>query len=196
MTKKSEPLALADLFTAFNQFPKERARVSAIVAAAWVDDALKALLEVYLSRDQKIASNLLRFDAPLGNFGVRIKLAYLLGLIDSDIRSDLDSIREIRNEFAHVRTRVSFKTERVVAKCNSLKSVQGFEPLFKRRSTSRERFMFSALIVAHLLISLSNRAKPPEPLADGSLRLLRNIAGLPSFHNLIAKINELEMGEA
>jgi len=49
-------------------------RAAAIMAAAWVDDSLSAVLSVYLSRDGKMTDRLLGFRGPLGNFGARIHL--------------------------------------------------------------------------------------------------------------------------
>jgi hypothetical protein len=40
-------------------------------------------------------------DAPLATFSAKIRLAYALSIFGSSTRDDLDTIREIRNAFAH-----------------------------------------------------------------------------------------------
>jgi hypothetical protein len=83
------------------------------MAAAWVDDSLRSCLEAYLARDSRIAKGLLGPDQPLGSFGVKIKVAYLLGLIDDEMRADADVIRSVRNDFAHFRSRISWSDRSV-----------------------------------------------------------------------------------
>jgi hypothetical protein len=42
-----------------------------------------------------------RESGPLGTFGTKINLAYLIGMFGSRVRSDLHYVRKIRNAFAH-----------------------------------------------------------------------------------------------
>jgi len=193
MTKKLASPTAVELQEAFSQFSNERPRASALMAAAWVDDALRAVLQAYLSRDHATASALLRADAPLGSFGVRIKIAFLLGLISSEARADLDSIREIRNQFAHVRTRVSFKTDKIAVKCKRLHAAEVLRDFVKRPLHNREKFLWSAYFIATILIRLSVSAKPPGPFPDlyqDYARSLRRISKSPAFETFIAAINE------
>jgi DNA-binding MltR family transcriptional regulator len=74
----------------------------AIVAAAVVEDALEHLIHCRL-----VAVSNTRLDSlfgrmkPLSTFSAKIELGLTLGLYDDNLRSVLDMIRDVRNEFAH-----------------------------------------------------------------------------------------------
>jgi hypothetical protein len=77
------------------------ARVCAIVWGATVQERLQRALKARLIRDSKHTKQLLRYDGPLGNFGLMNDLAHAIGLISEDMWNDLECVREIRNRFAH-----------------------------------------------------------------------------------------------
>ncbi|MGA3949196.1 MltR family transcriptional regulator [Ralstonia nicotianae] len=99
----------------------ETDRGAALMAAAFIDDRLKILLERKLVAAPKIVSPIFEFNGALGTFSSRIDMAYLLGLLPKNARQDLHAIRKIRNEFAHTASPISFDDERVAGKCNALK---------------------------------------------------------------------------
>jgi hypothetical protein len=53
--------------------------------------------------------------APLGTFSAKIAVAYALGVVTTETRSQLDQIRRIRNTFAHAMLRVSFNDRAIAA---------------------------------------------------------------------------------
>lgn len=131
------------------------------MAAAWLDDALELLLVRVLSRDEKITKELFGFDRPLGTFSTRIKLAFLLGLISDDTRQDLETIRELRNELAHVRGRLSFTDVDVQRQCASLRVYTVFAQYSRRPSkAARQRFVISAYLLTTAFLSLADTATP------------------------------------
>lgn len=69
--------------------------------AAFAEDTLELLLLAYL-REAKQAKELVNgFNAPLGTFSARIKAAFVLGLVRKDDYDTLETLRKIRNHFAH-----------------------------------------------------------------------------------------------
>jgi DNA-binding MltR family transcriptional regulator len=90
-------------------------RAAAIVAAAFLDDILKDALEAFLvpatstSEDKKLFGG----QGPLATFSSKIVLAHRLGLISDWERQAVDAIRLVRNEFAHVTSDISFRTQTV-----------------------------------------------------------------------------------
>jgi DNA-binding MltR family transcriptional regulator len=102
MAEKQESPSLSSFREAAATFEKESDRGSALIAVAWVDDALEACLKSRFRDEKTIVDSLLRQDGPLGSFSSRIKTAYLLGLITASLYSDLERMRGIRNDFAHV----------------------------------------------------------------------------------------------
>ena len=90
------------------------------MAAAYLDDRLKALIELRLVSDPKIARRAFDFNGPLGSFSSRIDFAYLLGVIPKNARADLHKLRGIRNSFAHESGPLDFKDEVISQKCEGL----------------------------------------------------------------------------
>lgn len=87
-------------------------RAEALTSACDLQLALQGLLQAAMVDDPKIAK---RFKDPGGpfTFAAQIKCAWAFGLIDGNLRKDLDCIREIRNQFAHDNEQRSFSTNPV-----------------------------------------------------------------------------------
>lgn len=79
----------------------ESDRAIAIVCAAIVENRLTAVLKAGMKQEERVLSELFRPSGPLGSFGTKIRLAFLLNLIHDDIYKDLLQISTIRNDFAH-----------------------------------------------------------------------------------------------
>lgn len=92
-----------------------------IVSGVELEEALGELLENFLV-DQKQSLHLLR--GPLNNFATRINLAYSLGLISQDEYSDLHTMREIRNRFAHGKQGRSFTDKDIKEFCDKLITIR------------------------------------------------------------------------
>jgi DNA-binding MltR family transcriptional regulator len=71
----------------------------AISLPAIIDNRLASILALVMRDDKKLLSELL--NGPLGNFGTKINLVYMLGIVKEDVYRDLRVIHKIRNEFAH-----------------------------------------------------------------------------------------------
>ncbi|MGP0091436.1 MAG: hypothetical protein ACLPKB_15980 [Xanthobacteraceae bacterium] len=94
-------------------------RTAGIVGAVVVEESLTKLLQSRLEPDQDFIRELFRASGPLGPFSVKINMGYLMGLYSKTARKELDTIKEIRNEFAH-RVARSFAFERIGALANNL----------------------------------------------------------------------------
>jgi DNA-binding MltR family transcriptional regulator len=138
-------------FLAFNHtLHRETDRGCALFAAAYLDKALSDLLYLSLVLDKKIEEELFEGTAPLATFSARIKLAYYLGKISVQCRRDLDTIRGIRNEFAHKADLLSFEDQSLAARCRNLK-------FSYHERTTRPRAHFTAA-VARLLATIQAAA--------------------------------------
>ena len=79
-------------------------RAVAIVCASLLENHLEQLLAKFLLPDAKKLDEMIsgnNISAPLGNFASKMKMCYLLGLISEEMYKDLDTIKKIRNKFAH-----------------------------------------------------------------------------------------------
>ena len=99
-------------------------RGAAIVAFSYLEDTLtKAIQSHLLNRKYKgeiIRNTLFRGAGPLATFSARRRLAYLLGFFGPKTYNDLERLAHIRNEFAHIHSRRSFKSQRIRGLCEAL----------------------------------------------------------------------------
>jgi hypothetical protein len=84
--------------------PQERGRGAVLVGAARVDAALERLLQAVLLPAPASTDPYFQPDRPLGSFGARITLAARLGLIEPPVEQALQTLRRVRNGFAHSTT--------------------------------------------------------------------------------------------
>lgn len=75
-------------------------RAAAIVAAAVLDDALRTLLGAAVVADHPAGIDVFAPGQELGSFMSRVKISFMLGLIDDSERKRLTLAAKIRNEFA------------------------------------------------------------------------------------------------
>jgi DNA-binding MltR family transcriptional regulator len=135
---------LVDLKEYFRLLRKETDRGCAMIVAAHLDDKLGELLRGCLIRDEEYEKEILRFfrpDGPLGSFSVRTKLAHYLNLISAQVRRDLDTIRYIRNDFAHKMEFEDFNTPSIKDRCANLQ-----HDLLDSQNP-RERFINTACVL-------------------------------------------------
>lgn len=80
----------------------ESDRALAIVSLAYIDDKMQELMSSAFVKDSPVALGKL-FDGfgPLANFASRLRIAAALGWISKETYAALESLRKIRNEFAH-----------------------------------------------------------------------------------------------
>ena len=83
------------------QMLEERGRGAVLVGVARVDAALERLLQAALLPPNGSTDSFFQPDRPLGSFGARITLAARLGLIEPAVAEALQTLRRVRNAFAH-----------------------------------------------------------------------------------------------
>lgn len=151
-----------------------------LTMAAFAEDTLELLLLAYL-REPKQAKELVNgFNAPLGTFSARIKAAFALGLIREDGHKTLETLRKIRNAFAHNWSGVSFDREDIVSLIKSLSRTrreehfhevaEAHEPSY--RAIVTEKFS-DVLIDIRILAKELNRSGRKAPLVMGESKLVR-----------------------
>ena len=95
-------------------------RSAVISAAACVEDQLTEVFKALLKRDDAVFQQLFRVGGPLGNFSTKIALGYLLGLYDLRKKKELETIKTIRNIFAHEQRAQDFGFDRCRDLANNL----------------------------------------------------------------------------
>ena len=97
-----------------------------LISAAYICEKLKEVLQAKIQQNpevpEKLIASLFNAHAPLESFAARIKFAFLLSLVDNYTFHDLETVREIRNHFAHDYARAAFGDENVSCLACKLKT--------------------------------------------------------------------------
>jgi hypothetical protein len=137
-------------------------RSTALVRSAYLQTALELLLREFMVDDAKAVDKLFGDNWPLGTFSSCIAIAYCTGLIGPKTRKSMDTIRSIRNDFAHTHAKLSFENQSFVDQCRNLYR-DVIEPIVGGEMRLSTRHIFAlvcCLIAAHVgvkLISSSHR---------------------------------------
>ena len=146
----------------------ESDRGVALIGAAYLDTALKCLLEASLAGGKTVANKLFEGpNAPLGTFSSRIAMAYGLGHIGPNYFQTLESIREIRNAFAHLRRSLTFEDleiRNLIVSTFKLPYVLPDPP--PDLSLMRNRYIWTTAMILGRLTYVQMHAKAPA-LPDG-----------------------------
>jgi DNA-binding MltR family transcriptional regulator len=145
-----------------------------LTIAAFAEDTLEQLLLDYL-REPKQAKELVNgFNAPLGTFSARIKTAFVLGLMRKDHYQTLESLRKIRNKFAHNWDGVSIDREDIASLVAQLSPSRRVEYLASEDDaceiSTRQRVvekMSDILIDLRMLAKSLNKRDIKAPLIMG-----------------------------
>lgn len=150
-------------------------RGAALLATVALEAALGLLLTTYLV---KLTSNedddLFRYPAPLSPFSNKIRIAYAMGLIDSEVRNDLERLREIRNAFAHTMHPILFTTPAIQAACAGLPNLGDFPDL--PVTNPKGLYLSIAIVVTMVCAQVSQQPWPRSalPITRASYTLIRD----------------------
>ena len=104
-------------------------RTVAIIAATIVEARLREVIERALVRDEAVEKEMFRTTGPLGMFAPKINLALLLGLISKQAWKDLNTMKNIRNRFAHYIDITDFQSQQIKDWCKNLDLIERhFQP--------------------------------------------------------------------
>lgn len=95
----------------------DRGRV--LISCSYLDDLLRQTLVAFFVDDERSGKLVSGFSAPLGTFSTRITAAFALGLITDREYRELETLRKIRNAFAHS-IHVSFGDQSISNLCANL----------------------------------------------------------------------------
>jgi len=93
---------------------------NAIVAASFVEDHLQRLIQSRMVSDKKVLEQMFGPNSALGSFSAKINLGFLMGIYSKNAWRELDTIRTIRNDFAHELAINSFDILSVRDRCAHL----------------------------------------------------------------------------
>ena len=105
-----------------SEFQSETDRGAALVGAALIDERLERLIKSHLLAGKEAESLIKGGNAPLGSLSTRIKISYCLGLITELEYRECETIRRIRNEFAHQVHGLNFSNNKIKDLCLNLQA--------------------------------------------------------------------------
>lgn len=114
---------------ALEALEKDSDRGAAIVAASYVEELLENKIKLLLRSDGDARNELteiFRSSGALGSFSAKIKMGFLLRLYEKICSKELDTIKNIRNEFAHSVNHLNFETDRIFDKIKNLRLIEGY----------------------------------------------------------------------
>lgn len=148
----------------------ESDRGCVLVAATAIEEALENRLRAFFKgtgdrQDPREIDSLIAFFLdrdplpPLGNFGVKIRLCYLLGLIDDAQYTQLKAMVKLRNLFAHFAEPVEITADDIESFTDpdkwgeNLREVYEFGPQWGASSSeARRRFILIAVLLRMSLL--------------------------------------------
>jgi DNA-binding MltR family transcriptional regulator len=149
---RDEP-SLGDVLFLIDYLDRVDDRIVTIIATTRLEDALEnAITSKMVDLSQSDYAELFRGDQPLATYSAKIKLAFALGLIGKQTRSELNTIRLIRNAFAHCRKAIWFSTDEVAEACSRLTipertdRLAEFKGIKQPIESPRERFVAATLL--------------------------------------------------
>ena len=150
--RMAKQMTVCDLQRYTNILNKESERGAVLVAATMIEDLLGSTILEFLVDHKAIERLVTEFNAPLGTFSARILAAFALGLLTEQEYRDCESIRKVRNLFAH-NIHTSFENQNVKDLCSSLRTSTQNEPI-DASLTVRERYTRGAsILVVSLMLS-------------------------------------------
>lgn len=144
-------------------------RAVAIIGASLLNAQIEQLLTVFFVQDEAEIEALLGGDRPSGNFGVRLRLAYLLGLISLEEHVDLAAVNRISEAFSRELEEISFDDLPIRAWCLDL-SLPNKIMLSGEQRRPRQLYVFTvALLLRQIALRIQNaersRREPPAPFS-------------------------------
>lgn len=140
-TREEDPLA-----PFYDWFDHGRDRAIAITLPVLLEELLERFLRLRMRPDKAIAAEFFRPTGPLGNYGAKVRMSHMLGIVDENVFRDLNIIGKIRNRFAHDIDVKRFDDPVVTQWVNSLSAYKTLKSIAERELTGSEpdyRFLFA-----------------------------------------------------
>jgi DNA-binding MltR family transcriptional regulator len=110
-------------------------RAVAVVCTAIVENRLTDLIAAAMRDDAEVFKELFRASGAIGGLANKIRLAYLMRLLNEDIYRDLLIVTKIRNDFAHSVKITSFEDPSVKSRVESLHATAVYRSLGQKLQT-------------------------------------------------------------
>jgi DNA-binding MltR family transcriptional regulator len=146
----------------------------ALVGASLIEAGLEPLItSVFSVKDSRLVKEMYSSRGPLSDFNSKILLARALGIINSQTAEFLQSIRSIRNAFAHAKTFISFDHEVITKELTHFKPIKDLMAVFDSAAENedstpsmmygnRTRFLVGVVVMLVVFESIKSRIDATE----------------------------------
>ena len=148
-------------------------RATAILGAVYLDEYLREYLESVLVEEKSLSDEIVGPEKPLGSFSARIRMAYALGLLSKEVYKDLNTIRNVRNVFAHGLYEASFSHPDIKAHCQTLVTPRQALPGVKDDPEPRGMYTMSVVLILQYLFLKNNDSEKPHSTVPDDTALIR-----------------------
>jgi DNA-binding MltR family transcriptional regulator len=112
---------------AFSQLENDSDRAVGIVAGAIVEQRLTEAIKARFVQNDTIIKRMFDIsNGPIGTFGAKIDLAFLMGIISTEARTDLRAMKDIRNSFAHKLEIDSFEHQEIKGRSLGMRLIERY----------------------------------------------------------------------
>lgn len=126
-------------------------RAAAVMWVTLVERRIDDLFKTALRQDKAIHNELFQPTGALGNYAVKLRLAYMLGWFGKDIYNDLKIVGQIRNRFAHDINATDFSDQKISAWLKNMKVYKLISHL-RKQTENRTRDNSSTISQAAVFI--------------------------------------------
>lgn len=126
-------------------------RGAAICGAVFLENKLEAaIVDQWPDMSNRVHVRLFS-GGPLSSFSAKISLAHAMGVVCTEVKSDMDKIRKIRNSAAHAGVPFSFSSLATGQILNELQCLQGMPLDEDEKSLERNQFTSAVKFLAMYL---------------------------------------------
>ncbi len=119
------PIRARDIVMMLDEYVDMTDQATALVLCAMVERSLeRSILSHMVRMKKKNRLDLFEGLGPIATMSAQIKIAAALGIIGPSATSDLESIKNIRNQFAHSFHPISFDTKSIATECKLLRTAE------------------------------------------------------------------------
>jgi hypothetical protein len=144
-----------DIAATENDILQTSDRGAAIIAACLLERSLEAAIAVSSPRkDNTKTAKMRELGEQSSSFYSNLQYGRAMSLYDDATLSELESIRKIRNVFAHSAKNITFRTPLIARECANLRPAVRHEADFpKSFSTERIKFLSSCIRISKVLLA-------------------------------------------
>lgn len=126
-------------------------RGCALITASFAEDCIQGMIESALNLDLD-REQLFGAMKPLSSFSAKILVAFGFNIIDKEIYDDLQTLKLIRNAFAHSRIPIDFKNSAIVEGCKTFKAPLTFDKEDFLSSQNKARIQYINVVSAIMMV--------------------------------------------